>query len=88
MGDKILQFLLDNFEIKNQNIIYFRKQKSYITYEELKVIIRANCGWLNDYEIDNNVTKLILFYTNDIDRVFEFFSVHTNMEYITYYSTI
>lgn len=88
MDDKILSFILENFEIKSQNIIYFSKQNAYITYEELKAIVRSNCGELSDYEIEKYVTNLVLFYTNDIDMVFEFFSVHSDMEYITYYNTI
>lgn len=88
MDDNILRFILESFELKSRNNIYFTRRKSYINYDELKNIIRSNFGELTDYEIETYVTNLILYYTNDIDRVFEFFSVHLDVEYITYYNTI
>jgi hypothetical protein len=88
MDDNILRFVLESFEIKSQNNIYYIKHKSYITYGDFITIIRNNYGNLTDYEIEKYVTNLILYYTNDIDMVFDFFSKHLDVEYIAYYNTI
>ena len=88
MDDKVLSYILNRFEIKKESKIYDIKYDEYISFSVLKSVLKSKCGVSQESDIDLYVTNLILYWTNDVDIIFNFYHVHSDVEFIPYYSVI